>query len=60
MKVGDLVKWRGTTVMITKMHSRAVPNGTDDGDLRHDRSWDLLVDGETIRVKRRLPVVSSS
>ena len=56
MKVGDLVKWRGTVATIVKEYKRAVP----DGDWRYDRSWDILVGVETIRIKRQLPVVNCS
>lgn len=60
MKVGDLVKWRGTVALIVKEHRRAVPDGNPDGDWRYDRSWDILIDSETIRIKRRLTVVNPS
>ena len=60
MKVGDLVKWHGTVATIVKEYKRAVPDGNPDGDWRYDRSWDILVGAETIRIKRQLPVVNCS
>jgi len=60
VKVGDLVKWRATVATIVKEHKRAVPDGNPDGDWRYDRSWDILVGAETIRVGRRLPIINSS
>ena len=60
MKVGDLVKWRGTTATVVRVYSRRELSGNPDGDFDIILSYDILCGGKITRTRRRLPVVSPS
>ena len=69
MKVGDLVKWRGSVVIVVKENRHYVRDGfivdedshTDGAPLmlRHF-SWDILSGDRVVRILRKLPVANPS
>jgi len=59
MKIGDLVKWRGSTATVVKVYRRNESSGNPNGDFDILLSYDIWCDGDMIRVKRQLPILNS-
>jgi len=69
VKVGDLVKWRGSVAVVVRENRHYVRDGfvVDEGDLtdgmplmlRHF-SWDILSGDRVVRILRKLPLINPS
>ncbi len=69
MKVGDLVKWRGSVAVVVRENRHYVRDGfvvdednlTDGAPLllRHF-SWDILSGDRVVRILRKLPLINPS
>jgi len=69
VKVGDLVKWRGSVAVVVRENRHYVRDGfvvdedslTDGAPLllRHF-SWDILSGDRVVRIARKLPLINPS
>ena len=69
MKVGDLVKWRGSVAVVVRENRHYVRDGfvVDEDSLTNGAplllrhfSWDILSGDRVVRIARKLPLINPS